>query len=205
MTTTIRICALSLAIAATHVAAQEEELPANAKNTWRENAIARCIQQHSAEECQDEEFLEENFHVNSLEIAHRAATRRNQIAEKAMHEVILQYACNDSPNKVCSGNESAQCVTTVTHTCTKLKTEANACIQHAKQGCASTSDPTSCYKQQKAHCPSQKKQPIAQLLKKYPKLTASQKTQLTSTAQALEKKTSGWWSDLVNLLATPFN
>lgn len=205
MTTTIRICALSFAIAATATWAQEEALsPENQRSTWRENTIARCLQQYSAEQCQDDNFLEENFHINSLEVAHRAAIRRNQMAEKAMHEVILQYACNDSPSAVCDDN-SPQCVTTVTQTCSKLKAEAKACVQYAKQGCASTANPASCFKQQKAQCPSEKKQPMAQLLAKYPKLSASQKSHLITTAQTLEKKTSGWWSNLTNWLTTPFN
>lgn len=206
MTTTFRFCALALAIAATTALAQEDNLsPESSKTSWRENAIARCVQQYSAEQCQDEEFLEANFHVNSLEIAHRAAIRRNQSAQKAMHEVILQYACNDSPGEVCAGNESTSCITSVTQTCAKLKAEAVACVQYAKQGCISTANPNTCFQQQKAQCPSEKKQPIAQLLAKYPKLSASQKSHLITTAQTLEKKTSGWWSNLVNWITTPFN
>lgn len=207
MTTILRFCALSLAIAATPAWAQEDE-PSSAttkKNSWRENAVTRCVQQYSAEQCQNEEFLEENFHVNSLEIAHRAAIRRNQSAEKAMREVILQYACNDSPKEVCEGNQSAQCIAEVTQTCAKLKRETAACVQHAKQGCVSTADPGTCFQQHKAQCPSEKKQPIAQLLSKYPNLSASQKAQLMTTAQTLEKKTRGWWSNLVSWISTPLN
>lgn len=206
MNSTFRICALSLAIAASAVSAQEEEsTPENTRSTWRENVVARCTQQYSAEQCADSEFLEENFHVNSLEIAHRAAMRRNQSAEKAMHEVILQHACNDSPSKVCGSKESAQCIVDVTQTCAKLKREARACVQNIKNGCASTANPSSCFKQQVAQCPSEKELPIAKLLAKYPKLSEAQKVKLTKTAAQLDAKTSGWWSNLVDWLTTPLS
>lgn len=194
--------------------AQEENSSVDAANdavktetvnsSWRENTIARCEQQYSVEQCQDENFLEENFHVNTLEIAHRAAIRSKQLFEKAKREITLQYACNDSPKEVCEGSEeSAQCVMNVAQTCAQLKQEAAMCIQSAKQGCASTANPAACFKQQQERCPSPKKQPVAQLLAKYPKLSASQKSQLITTAQTLEKKTGSWWSDLVSWIATP--
>lgn len=199
MTTTIQFCALSLAIITTTAWAQENNSPSNnSRPSWKENAIARCVEQYGEEQCQDEEFLEANFHITSLGVAHRAAIRRNRSAEKAMHEVILQYACNDSPKKVCADNESTQCITEVTQTCIKLKKEVAACFQDAKQNCAPTADPNTCFAQNVAQCPSPKKQPIAELLKKYPKLSAAQRSKLITTAQTLEKKTSGWWSNLVD-------
>lgn len=207
MATTIRICALSLAITtATAAWAQDEESATSPKNnSWRSNVITRCLEQYSAEQCQDNEFLEENFHVSSLETAHRAAIRRNRMAEEAMRELVLQYTCSDSPAKTCGDDDSAQCIATVTQTCAKLKTEAALCIKAAETGCANTNNPASCYKQQVARCPSIKKQPINQLLAKYPKLSASQKAKLVSTAKTLDAKTRGWWSDLASWLTSPFN
>ncbi len=206
MITTTRICALTLALTAGIACAQEgESSPQREPASWGETAIARCLEQYSSEQCQDPEFLEENFHVNSLEIAHRAAIRRNQEANRAMREVILQYACNGSADKVCTGNDSAHCRAEIQQTCATLKHEANACIQFARQGCASTSEPSACMQQQVAKCPSMKKQPVAQLLAKYPKLSASQKSKLAATAQALEEKTGGWWSNLRGWLINPFN
>lgn len=203
--TTLRICALALVIAATTASAQEEDpSPAKKVSSWRDGVVARCLQQYDAEQCSDDEFLEAHFNISALETAHKAAIRRNRMAYEAMHEVILQYACNDSPDEVC-GDAAAQCIATVTRTCAQLKAEAANCQQSAATGCATTANPTSCYKQLAAHCPSTKKQPINQLLAKYPKLSASQKAQLVSTAQTLEAKTSGWWSELTSWLTSPFN
>lgn len=201
-----KLSVLALSIAATSFIAApaqaQEDASADANKTWRENTIARCMQQYSVEQCQDEEFLEENFHVNSLEIAHRAAIRRKQQNDKALHELILQRVCTASPSTVC--DDSEQCIAEVTRTCATLKAEATACVQRAKTNCSTTNDPSSCYQAQVAQCPSTKKLTIAELLAKYPKLSDSQKARLISTAAQLDAKTSGWWSNLVNWLTTPF-
>ncbi|MFT3930318.1 MAG: hypothetical protein QM709_08490 [Spongiibacteraceae bacterium] len=203
--TTLRICALSLVIAATAASAQEEDQsPTQKVSSWRDGVVARCLQQYSAEQCSDDEFLEAHFNINTLETAHKAAIRRNRMADTAMHELILQYACNDSAADVC-GDEGAQCIATLTRNCATLKAEAATCLKSAESGCATTANPTSCYKQLAARCPSTKKQPIAQLLAKYPKLSASQKAKLISTAQTLEAKTDNWWSELTSWLTSPFN
>lgn len=196
-----RISALSLAlIAATAAAQQDDAAPSANSPSWRESAVARCQQQYSEEQCQDRDFLEENFHIESLEAAHRAATRRNRLADRAMRELILQRACTASPSKVCGGDAEVQCLAEIMQTCATLKSEAAACVQNAKNSCALTADPGVCFQQQLTQCPSTKKMPVEQLLAKYPKLSAAQKNRLVVAANDLDARTRGWWSNLVGWL-----
>lgn len=204
MTNTFRFTTLTIAIIATTAWAQDEN-SASDNATWRDNTIARCTQQYSAEQCQDSEFLEANFHVNSLEVAHRTAIQRNQQAQKALRELTLQRVCSISASDNCANDaDAAQCIAQITQACTALKAEADNCVQNAQLTCANDTDPSGCYKRRLAFCPSLKKQPIEQLLAKYPRLSASDKSRLIAAAAELDAKTSGWWSNLIARLTTPF-
>ncbi|HEY3700143.1 MAG TPA: hypothetical protein VGK97_12465 [Spongiibacteraceae bacterium] len=204
MFNTYRLTALAAALFAITAFAQEERPPTEDSNaSWLENTIARCEQQYSAEQCRDQQFLEDNFHVGSLQTAHRVATQRNQQATKALRELTLQRVCNTSPSSSCTGADAAQCSVEISQACAVLKAEAAACIQNAKTLCVSSVDPSACVKQQSALCPAADKQPLDKLLAKYPKLTAQQKSRLIAAAAELDAKSSGWWN-LVGWLKSPF-
>ncbi len=201
-----RFSALVMAMIATTAWAQDNNAAAaNNAGSWRENAIARCTQQYSAEQCQDDEFLEANFHVNSLEVAHRAAMQRNQQEKKALRELTLQRICSISAGTACASDANiAQCTAQVEQSCVAFQAEADNCAQSAQQTCANEVDPNACYQRRTAQCPSFKKQPIEQLLAKYPRLSAAQKSRLIAAAAELDAKTGGLWSNLVEWLKTPF-
>ena len=203
--TIVTLIASSIAFSA---AAQTENESAgeDAHRSWLDNTIARCVQQYSAEQCQNQEFLDEHFQVTSLQVAHRAASRRNEEAGKALRELTLQRVCNDAPAKSCAstGVDVAQCSAEITQACATLQAEAAACVQNATSLCIDNVDPNACYRQQLALCPSAKKQPIEQLLAKYPKLTAAQKSRLINAAAELDAKYGSWWSDMVAWLKAPF-
>lgn len=205
MISKFQISALSMAIICTAAWAQEESAATDtaASSSWRDGVLARCMEQYSTEQCQDSEFLEENFHAATLETAHRTAIRRSKLAHKAMRELILQRVCSTSPSKVC--DDSSQCVTEVKATCTTLQAEAATCAQQAKSSCISAANPRACYQQQVAQCPTEKKLSVEQLLVKYPKLSAAQQARLRSAAAQLDAKTQGWWSNLVDWLTNPFS
>lgn len=205
MTNPFRFTTLAVAIIANTVWAQDENSTAGSTTNWRESTIARCMQQYSAAQCQDSEFLEANFHINSLEVAHRAAIQRNQQAQKALRELTLQRVCSVSANDNCANDaNAAQCIAQLTQACAMLKTEADNCVKSAQLTCANDADPSSCYTRRLTFCPSIKKQPIEQLLAKYPRLSVSEKSRLIAAATELDAKTSGWWSNLIARLITPF-
>lgn len=204
MLNTYRLTALAAALIATATFAQDENPATEDSNaSWLENTIARCEQQYGAEQCRDQQFLEDNFHVSSLQTAHRVATQRNQQVTKALRELTLQRVCNTSPNSSCTGADAAQCSAEISQACSELKAEAAACIQNTKTLCIDNVDPSVCVKQQSALCPSADRQPLDKLLAKYPKLTAQQKSRLIAAAAALDAKSSGWWSNLVSWLKSP--
>jgi len=197
-----RYSALALALIATAALAQEssndnaDDGSANS-GTWREGVMAQCQQQFSAEQCSDPQFLEDQFHLQSLEIAHRAAMRRTGVEKQALRELTLQRVCNVSSSASCSGNNDPRCVVQVEQACATLKAQAAACIQTAKNYCASVAD-SNCLAQQIARCPSAKKQPIEQLLAKYPKLSTEQKFRLAQIAQELDAKQGNWFTRLLS-------
>ena len=203
---TFKLTALATTLMVTSAWAQEESsAPDKGSASWRESAIARCTQQYSAEQCQDNEFLEANFHVDSLEVAHRAAMQRNQQAQHALRELTLQRVCSVAASDNCASDvDAAQCIVQIEQACATLKVEAENCIRNAQLTCANDTDPSACSKRRIALCPSLNKQPIEQLLAKYPRLSAEQKSRLIASATELDAKTSGWWSNLIARLKTPF-
>jgi len=198
---------LAASLLATSVWTQAED-PAsdNGNLTWREGAIARCTQQYSAAQCQDSKFLEENFHVNSLETAHRVAMQRNQQVQKALSELTLQRVCSASASDNCASDaNAAQCIVQIEQACATLKAEAENCVRNAQSSCVSDADPSTCSKNRIALCPSLKKQPIEQLLAKYPRLNAAEKSRLIATAAEIDAKTTNWWSNLTQWLTAPLS
>ncbi len=167
-------------------------------NSWRENRIAECQQQFGAEQCSDPQFLEEQFHIKSLEVAHDAGRRRAKLEKEAERELTLQRVCNVSPATACKNNATPQCVQQVQQSCSQLKTQVARCLQNAKTYCASAAIPN-CMKQRTAQCPSAKKQPLAQFFAKYPKLAPDQKMRLTKLAQELDAKQGNWFTRLLGI------
>lgn len=199
---TIRPYLLLFAAAfATIAGAQQNDSVDAPHATFREGIIASCEQQYSVEQCKDEQFLEDNFHLKSLEVAQRTAARRSQLQRAALRELTLQRACNQSLSNVCGAAEDPQqCATNLVQSCSMLSTQAATCLQNAKTSCATNSS-NACIEQQAARCPSIKKQPIDVLVAKYPKLTLTQKNQLANTAQQLDATQSNWPTNLLGLLS----
>jgi hypothetical protein len=169
--------------------------------TLRDSIVAKCEQQYSASQCQDEQFLNENFHLQSLDVAHRAGIRRDKVQRSALRELTLQRACNEPFSKVCGAAEDPQrCVTDLVQSCTVLKNQTVDCLQNVQHSCAADSNRSACIQQQAARCPSIKKQPTEVLLAKYPKLSPAQKNLLANTAQQLDAEQSYWPTGLLNLL-----
>jgi hypothetical protein len=174
---------------------------ADAKSTFRQSTITRCEQQYSVEQCQDEQFLEDNFHLNSLEVALRAAGRRNQLERDALRELTLQHLCDQSPSSVCAGaDDPARCAEEIVQSCTTLATRTANCQQSAKLVCADAAATGACLKQQIAFCPSIKKQKVEELLAKYPQLNLEQKNRVVKTAQEMDGQPSAWLANMVGWL-----
>ncbi|MDB6063339.1 MAG: hypothetical protein JWM78_3442 [Verrucomicrobiaceae bacterium] len=185
--------------------AQQDETDSTPNLSWRQNTIARCELQYRAEQCWDEQFLEENFHLSTLETAHRTATRRKQLENGALRELTLQHVCNQSISKTCSGaSNSAQCETEIIEACRVLQTQAATCLQNAAAQCADNTDPSTCTTQRSAFCPSLQKQSIQVFLAKYPKFTLEQKTRLASASQQLDAQDGSWFPNLFNWLGLLF-
>lgn len=198
MTSSFRYSTFALALLSiAAVAQQDENSTTEQSNSWRENVIAECQRQFTSEQCQDPAFLEENFHLQSLETAHRAAIRRTDLERRALNELTLQRICAVSPSSACATTNDPRCAAQVEQTCANLKNEAAACVQNAKNYCASASD-ANCFAQQTLHCPSAKKQPVEKVLAKYPKLSLEQKLRLTRIAQELDAKQGNWFSRLLD-------
>lgn len=192
---------LIAALFSTTVAAQQDENASAPASTWRDGVIARCQQQYSTEQCQDEQFLEDNFHVNSLETAHRTSTRRKQQERSALRELTLQRVCNQSLGNTCAGaSNPAQCATEIADACTTLKTQSANCLQNVQSQCATNTDAGTCIKQQSSRCPSIKKQSLDELLTKYPHLTLEQKNRLASASQQMDAQQGSWFPDLLSWL-----
>ncbi len=200
---TLRSCVLLAAALTTAIAnAQQDDNEATtAKLSWRESVIARCAEQYSAAQCQDEQFLEENFHLESLETAHRTAARRNQLEKAALRELTLQRICDKSASGNCAGaSDPAQCAVEITQSCQALATQTASCQQNAKLVCATDTTTSNCIKVQSANCPSVKKQSLPDFLAKYPSLTSAQIHHLTYASKQLDAAQGSWFSDLLNWL-----
>lgn len=192
------LCAVCAAFATPAAVAQEETADLETRPTWRENAVARCEAQHGAEQCADPQFLEENFHVETLDIAHRAAARRSRLEREAMREVTLQYLCDRSPGKTCAAApQPGVCASQIAQQCQALAREAGHCVANARAQCARGGAGSACVKQRSAQCPSIKKQPLPAVLAKYPKLDPEQKLRIAKAAQRLDAQQS-WFSNVLD-------
>lgn len=190
----LSLLALLFATAVPAHAQDEMSEPATAAS-WRENAVARCVEQFSAEQCSDADFLEQEFHIESLAVAHRASTRQQRLERAALRELTLQHACNRPLATTCGGAaDPALCATQIRQQCSSLAQQAANCQRNIATQCAGSG--SACVKQRAALCPSLRKQKVEVVLAKYPKLKPPQKATLTRAANQLEAQT-GWFGDLL--------
>lgn len=190
----LRFLAVPLLLVAALAGAEEKE-----NNSWLENTIATCIKEHGETLCQDREFLNENYHVDTLQIAHRAAIRGNREEQRALREVVLQQLCDKSPEKSCTGSGNRQCVAQVSNLCANMNVQAAQCVARVEQMCANNAM-NNCKAKSVTQCPSAKKQKIAVLLSKYPRLSPEQKHNVALVAQGLEKQNAGLVDKLLGWL-----
>lgn len=163
---------------------------AEEQQSWLDHTLATCRQDFDEERCSDPEFLEEHYHVRTLQIAHRAAIRTRQEERRALQELSLQYLCGQNPDKYCEADTSGTCVPQMQRICLDLRTRAEQCAQQARQFCEQN-PADDCLSQRTRYCPSAKKQKIPELLAKYPKLSPEQKKRLALFANQLQEKNSG--------------
>jgi hypothetical protein len=163
--------------------------------SWLDNARNLCAQQYSVEQCQDEEFLEQNFHVRDLQTAHRAATRRNELERRALQELLLQRTCG-KPATYCAINATPDCATQLQQMCASIQQQAATCQKNAALYCATTGQSSNCLKQRQALCPTAKKQTIDKLLAKYPRLTLQQQAHVRQVAQQIDANQNNWIGNL---------
>lgn len=187
---------LVTALLAATACAQDEEPTNTPQPDWHQNAAVLCQQQYSAEECENEQFLEDHFHTGTQSASHRAATRRKQAEQAALRELTLQRACHQSASKSCANaSDPDQCAAELAQACSTLATQAALCQQNVLALCATDAAGSACVAQHSAYCPSLAKQPIADLLLKYPKLTLDQQARVANFAQQLDSQSS-WFGDL---------
>jgi hypothetical protein len=184
------LLALLVAGATTASAQQQEAEPG--KPSWLDGVRAQCEQQYSAEQCQDHEFLNQNFHVDSLQAAHRTAIKRRSQEETALRELLLQRACTNR-QAYCAQSGAAGCAAQLAQMCTAIAQQAKACIAQAKQFCATYQVDSNCVSQRQLQCPSAKKQSIDALLVKYPKLSTQQQLQIRQAALRMDSDFGGSW------------
>jgi hypothetical protein len=156
--------------------------------SWLDSTIAACAQKYTAERCQDPQFLEQHYHVTTLQVAHKTARRRQQEQRRALSELTLQRVC-DHPQKACADGDNL-CVMQTQQRCANLEQRAAQCLVQAKSFCAQNPAP-GCAQQQTGRCPSADEQKIDELLAKYPLLTAEQKNQMRRVAQQLDDNNRG--------------
>jgi len=169
------------------------------ERSWLDNTLATCRQTYDETRCGDPEFLEQHYHVGSLQVAHKASMRGKQEEQRALRELTLQRLCGQNPAKYCAGETDGLCAQQMAQMCADIRQRAANCIAYARQIC-SESTQSSCLPQQSAFCPSAKKQDIKVLLAKYPRLSAEQKNRLTQTAQQLDKNNRGLIGNLFHWL-----
>jgi len=162
-------------------------LSAADETNWLDNTIATCQQEFNADSCGDPEFLEEHYHVRSLQAAHKASMRSRLEEQKALRELSLQHLCGHSPKKYCEGDATGDCIAQIQQMCLDISQRAAQCVAQAEPLCASNTA-GDCLARQTAYCPSAKKQPIGALLAKYPKLSPAQKNRLVQVAEQLDQK-----------------
>jgi hypothetical protein len=174
-----------------------EQAPAAA--SWIDSARDLCAQQYSIEQCQDEEFLEQNFHVRDLQTAHRAAIRRNELERRALHELLLQRTCG-KPAAYCAIDAAPDCATQLQQMCTAIQRQAATCQSNAALYCATAGQSSNCLKQRQALCPTAKKQTVDKLLAKYPRLTLQQQAHVRQVAQQIDANQGNWIGNLFRWL-----
>ncbi|HSB94858.1 MAG TPA: hypothetical protein VLC91_00305 [Spongiibacteraceae bacterium] len=164
--------------------------------SWLDGIRNNCAQQYSAEQCRDDEFLEQNFHVNDLQAAHRAAVRRKEMEQSALRELLLQRTCGN-PAAYCAINTTADCATQLQQQlqqmCASIQQQTANCLNTATQYCASAGQSSNCLAQRRALCPTAIRQPIDTLLAKYPKLTLQQQMHVRQVAQQMDANQGGSW------------
>lgn len=168
------------------------------QRSWLDNTIATCLQVYDEASCNDPEFLEEHYHVRTLQIAHKASQRGRLEERRALRELSLQRLCGKKTSDFCDDGD-ALCAQQMTQMCDDLDRRADQCQAYAKDYCADSSE-RDCSAQLTAYCPSAKKQDIDVLLAKYPKLSAEQKTRLAQVADALDRKNRGLIGNLFHWL-----
>lgn len=167
--------------------------PSNEENaSWLDGIRAQCEQQYSLEQCQDHNFLNEHFHVDSLQAAHKSAIQRRTQEDRVLRELLLQRACNNK-KAYCAQNAAAGCAQQLTQMCTAIAQQAAACLKEARQYCTAFPQNAGCLKQRQAQCPSEKKQSVDVLLAKYPNLSAQQQLHVRQVARNIDANLGGSW------------
>lgn len=180
----------ALVAGATTAAGAQEPEPDNI--SWLDGVRAQCEQQYDAERCKDHEFLNQNFHVDSLQAAHRSAIQRRGQEERALRELLLQRACNNR-KAYCAQNAAAGCAAQLAQMCTAIAQQAKACLGQAKAYCNAYQSEPDCLRLRQSQCPSAKKQSIDAFLVKYPKLSTQQQEQVRQAALRMDADFGGSW------------
>lgn len=162
------------------------------QQSWLDSTLAACAQQFSAEQCRDDEFLEQHYHVRDLQTAHRAAMRRSELEQRALRELLLQRSCGNTA-AYCSGDATTDCAAQLQQMCAAITQQAAACVSEAAQYCAASGQSSDCLKQRQPQCPSAKKQSIDELLVKYSKLTLQQQMHVRQVAQQIDANQDSSW------------
>jgi hypothetical protein len=169
-------------------------------NNWLGTTVAQCEQEFDKDRCADPQFLEEHYHVESLQVAHKAAQRHSKEEKRATRELLLQRLCTKDLKKYCAAEGSVNCLPRTQQLCASIVSEAAQCIGQAKQYCAENPQESNCLANMTAHCPVVKKQTIAVFLARYPKLTDPQRVQLAQMAQQLDNNTRSFIGSLFKWL-----
>ena len=182
--------------AATLVGAEDEDDGGTAAS-WLNQTIAQCQQEYDEQSCQDPEFLEQHYHVRTLQIAHKASIRHTQEERRALGELMLQRLCSQDLKKYCAVDGSTDCIPRTQQTCANIQRYAVACVTNAQQFCAENPQ-DGCLQSMGGHCPTSKKLNIDVLLAKYPKLTGPQQTHIRQVAAQIDASTRGLIGDLLS-------
>jgi hypothetical protein len=179
-----------VAAAAISSAQQQDEEPEKA--SWLDGVRAQCAEQYSADQCADPDFLNANFHVDSLQAAHRTAIKRRGEEDRALRELLMQRACN-SKKAYCEQNPGTGCAEQLKLMCTAFEQQVKRCLVQAKLYCTAYAAESGCTRERQAQCPAIKRQSVDKLLEKYPKLSAQQQENVRATAGKLDKNLGGSW------------
>lgn len=158
-----------------------------------------------SEHCIDAQPVAE---ADTLEVARRAAVRRNRQEQRAIRELLVQSTglCQRSnPEQYCPSGNRVGCAAQLKQTCASLANRATQCKAQAKQFCTQQRGGNRCMEQVSRQCPSAKRQDIDTLLARYHDLTPAQKARVKQLAKELEDnkdktKLGGLISSLLGLL-----